>query len=108
MSRMTRARVQVYTASTSCHGRLGLCPISRCVDQLSGRLGPWSRVCGVDQASRVNRALAQRPKLSTNYAGGLGPGSKDPRERPAVPGDSGPGPKACVIERLSWGTWAWV
>ena len=38
----------------------------------------------------------------------LSPGSEVPRGRPAVPGASGPVPRACGFDRLSWGTRARV
>ena len=42
--------------------------------------------------------------VSTSFPRELGPGSEVPQGRPPVPGDSGPGPRACGVDRLSRGT----
>ena len=46
--------------------------------------------------------------VSTSFPRELGPGSEVPQGRPPVPGDSGPGPRACGVDRLSRGTRARV
>ena len=46
--------------------------------------------------------------VSTSFPRELGPGSEVPQGRPPVLGDSGPGPRACGVDRLSRGTRARV
>ena len=82
------------------HSRLG--PRARGVEQLfSSDLGPGSRARGVDQHSRLNRALVQGPVGSTICSGELGPESKELRSRPAFPGDVNPFWRASVFDQLS-------
>ena len=45
--------------------------------------------------------------MSTSSQEPLGPGSECTRGRTAVPGDSGPGPRACGFDQLSRATRAW-
>ena len=56
----------------------------------------------------ITRALVQVSIVSTSCPRQLGPGSDGPPCRPAVPGDSGKGPKARAVDQLSQATRARV
>ena len=67
-----------------------------------GRLRPSSKKsCGVDQLSQAIPAQLGGPAVSTSSSGPLVLWSEGPRGRPAVQGDSGPGPKAGGVNQLS-------
>ena len=55
----------------------------------------------MDQLSRATCVCVLSHAVSTSCPGGLGPGSEDPRGRPAVPCDSSQGPRACGFDQLS-------
>ena len=56
---------------------------------------------GVEQLSWATPGRVQGPTGSTSFPGRLGPGSDFPRGRPAIPGDSGPCPRARGFDQLS-------
>ena len=87
---------------------LGPCPRSCLVDYLSRRLGPVSQVPGLDQISLVTWARLPVPALSTRVSWRLGPCSDGTWGRPAVPGDSGSGPRYCDVHQFSQATRARV
>ena len=79
-----------------------VCPGTRGQPSIPGDLGwsPMSR--GVDQLSRATRALFGGTALSTSCPGRLGPRPEGPLCPPAVPCDTGPGPKARGSTSSPW------
>ena len=79
-----------------------VCPGTRGQPAIPGDLGwsPMSR--GVDQLSRATRALFGGTALSTSCPGRLGPRPEGPLCPPAVPCDTGPGPKARGSTSSPW------
>ena len=55
----------------------------------------------MDQLSRATCVCVLSHAVSTSCPGGLGPGSEDPRGRPAVPCDSSQGLRACGFDHLT-------
>ena len=73
-------------------GRIGpVSDISQCRPAVPGDMGLGPRACGVDRLFRGTRARVRGPTGSTSCPVILGPGSKGPCGRPAVPGT-----RACV------------
>ena len=66
-------------------------------DQLSRETRVLFRGPAVDQLSRTTRAHDQPPTGSTSCPGGIGPLPNGQRGPPAVLGDSGLCPRACVV-----------
>ena len=106
LCRATHIRVQGPAGSTSCPGRLALGsegrpvrpappgllrsgPMVLRVDQLSMASRTVPKGPGVEQLSQAPWTRVRMPKGSTSCPTRLGPGSEDPRGRPAVSGDSG-------------------
>ena len=79
-----------------------VCPGTRGQPSIPGDLGwsPMSR--GVDQLSRATRALFGGTAVSTSCPGRLGPRPEGPLCPPAVPCDTGPGPKARGSTSSPW------
>ena len=120
LSRGTRAQVRGPEESTSCPGGLGtlsegprcrqafpgvshLCPRARGFHQSSLATQTMPVGPGVEQLSWATPGRVQGPTGSTSCPGRLGPGSDFPRGRPAIPGDSGPCPRARGFDQLSRG-----
>lgn len=122
LSRATRAWDRFFARSTSSplrlrpgsegprfppavRGESRLSPISRGVYQLSPVTRAQVEVPlfprEVDQLSGAIRARAQGPAVSTSHPGRIRSRCKGRRGRPAVPGDSGPCPKARVFDQHS-------
>ena len=102
MSWANRARVRCPRCRAAVPGPSRLGPKALGVDQLS-RATPaqLQKSCGVDQLSQAIPAQLGGPAVSTSSPGPLVLGSEGPRGRPAVQGDSGPGPKAGGVNQLS-------
>ena len=102
MSWANRARVRCPRCRAAVPGPSRLGPKALGVDQLS-RATPaqLQKSCGVDQLSQAIPAQLGGPAVSTSSSGPLVLWSEGPRGRPAVQGDSGPGPKAGGVNQLS-------
>ena len=112
-------------SQTALSGHSQLCPRAGGVDQLSWVTGardrrpsgstscPWrpalvSKCPRGDPMSLANRVWVQVPTGSTSSPGPLWPVPKDPRCRPADPGNWGPGAKALGVDQQSQATRACV
>ena len=101
LSRATEARVRRPTGSTSCPGRLKTgSKVLRGRPALPGylRLGPMAR--GVVQISGVIAPMPKGPRGRPDVPGDLCPVQSAPG-LPAVPCESGPGPRARGEDRQS-------
>ena len=63
-------------------------------------LGPCVRSRGVDQLSRVTAAQVRGPVVLTSSPQRLAIGFEGPQIRPALPAESGSGPKARGVDQV--------
>ena len=104
LSQTIRNWVRGTAVLTRCPGDSGPGPVPTVSISSPGRIGLCRWAHGVDQLSRATCARVRVPAGSTRSPWPLGPLSKCPRGRLAVPGDSGPGPRDRGVDKLSWVT----